>query len=426
MPFWLGIDLGTSGVRACALDADGRVRAQTARPLPPSGRPCAGCSEQRPEDWWRAVLAVIDELPETVRRDLAGIAVDGTSGTLLLTDASGEPLGPAWMYDDRRAREQAERLEKIASPTAAVHSASSTLAKLMHRLEQGGNAAAHALHQADWIAHRLGAPLGMSDENNALKLGYDPVERRWPDWLCDTGVPARLLPRVVPVGSPIGELTPALRERWGCHDRVRLLAGTTDSNAATLATGITRTGEAATALGSTLVLKVLSERPLFAPEYGVYSHRLGDRWLVGGASNSGGTVLRQFFDDTRLAALSRRIDPHRDSGLDYYPLPAPGERFPLADPAKLPRLAPRPADDTRFLHGLLEGIARIEHAGYRRLHALGAPWPSRVLSTGGGAANATWRALRERLLGVPVEVAECTEAACGAARIAAGLLGSRA
>jgi len=423
---FLGIDLGTSGVRACVIDAAGTVHAQSAAPLPPSTHPCAGCSEQRPNDWWQVVLEVVDALPADCRRALAGIAVDGTSGTLLLTDHDGEPLGPAWMYDDRRARAQAERLAAIAPPQAAVHSPSSTLAKLLHRLENGAGQAAHALHQADWIAHRLGAPLGLSDENNSLKLGYDPVTRRWPDWLTQTGVPARLLPRVVPVGQAIGELTPALRDRWDCERPVRLFAGTTDSNAATLATGIRDIGEASTALGSTLVLKVLSERPVFAPEYGVYSHRLGDRWLVGGASNSGGAVLRQFFDEDSLSTLSERIDPQADSGLDYYPLPAPGERFPVNDPAKLPRIAPRPADDVRFLHGLLEGIARIEREGYRRLHALGAPRPRRVLSSGGGAVNATWRALRERLLGVPVLAADCTEAACGTAHIAAGLLGSGA
>jgi hypothetical protein len=79
----------------------------------------------------------------------------------------------------------------------------------------------------------------------------------------------------------------------------------------------------------------------------------GDSWLVGGASNSGGAVLRQLFSDQQLTDLSAGIDPSVASPLDYYPLPAPGERFPVNDPQLQPRLEPRPADDALFLHGEL-------------------------------------------------------------------------
>jgi sugar (pentulose or hexulose) kinase len=177
-------------------------------------------------------------------------------------------------------------------------------------------------------------------------------------------------------------------------------------------------GDAVTSLGSTLVLKILSPEPIQSARHGVYSHRLGDAWLVGGASNSGGAVLRRFFDNATLRRLSEQIDPNRDSGLDYYPLPAIGERFPVHAPDLAPRLDPRPADDAHFLHGLLEGIARIERDGYRLLTSLGAPTPRRVLSTGGGAANPAWTALRGRLLGVEVVPARDTEAAEGAAELA--------
>ena len=142
---------------------------------------------------------------------------------------------------------------------------------------------------------------------------------------------------------------------------------------------------------------------------------------MGGASNSGGAALRAHFDDAALARLSTRIDPRQPSGLDYYPLPAPGERFPVQDPELAPRETPRPADDVRFLHGLLEGIARIERDGYRLLTQLGAPTPRRVLSIGGGAANDTWTAMRRRLLGCEV-IRAGAEAAEGVARLALATL----
>ena len=83
-----------------------------------------------------------------------------------------------------------------------------------------------------------------------------------------------------------------------------------------------------------------------------------------------------------------------------------------------PRETPRPADDAAFLHGLLEGIARIEALGYRRLAELGAPPLRSVRSLGSGAANATWTAIRARLLGVPMLPALSGEAAVGAALLA--------
>ena len=181
-----------------------------------------------------------------------------------------------------------------------------------------------------------------------------------------------------------------------------ICAGTTDGVASFIATRASAPGDAVTSLGTTLVLKLLSDRPIFAPGQGVYSHRLGDRWLAGGASNSGGAALLAHFSAERMAALTPLLDPARPTGLDYYPLPKPGERFPISDPALEPRVAPRPADDAQFFQGLLEGIAAIEALAYQGLRELGAPAVQRVISIGGGARNAAWTAIRQRTLGVPV------------------------
>lgn len=407
----LGIDLGTSGCRACAVDHLGR-------PLAFAAIPWDGPFDE-PDTWWRGVVAVLGALAGEVDLHAAHtIAVDGTSSTLLVTDAAGTPLAPALPYHDTRAAAQAGRIAAAAPPESGAHGAASALAKLLWFADLWGTRRiGHALAQADWIAFRLGAPLGVSDENNALKLGWDPVARRWPEWMGALGVPLRWLPRVSPPGTRLGTARPETARELGLPAGTRILAGTTDSVAAVLATGARATGDAVTSLGSTLVLKVLAERPVFDPAHGVYSHRLGDRWLAGGASNTGGAVLRQFFSAGELARLSRRIDPAHPTGLDYYPLLRPGERFPVADPRLRPRMEPRPDDPARFLQGLLESMARIEAHGYRLLQRLGAPYPSRVFTVGGGAANTAWARIRERALGVPVIPAPRAEAACGTARL---------
>jgi sugar (pentulose or hexulose) kinase len=154
-----------------------------------------------------------------------------------------------------------------------------------------------------------------------------------------------------------------------------------------------------------------------APEMGLYAHRIGGGWLLGGASNTGGGVLKRFFTEQELTALSEKIDPSVESSLDYYPLLKPGERFPVNDPTLAPRLDPRPADDATFLHGLLESIARIERQAYDIMASLGADYPETVITAGGGAKNEAWTAIRGRVLGVPIMAAKTPEAAVGVARL---------
>ncbi len=419
MRTYLGIDVGTSGVRSCLINAAADVLTGVRTPLPAPRRRGA-CVEQNPVRWWSALAGNLDTLGTMT--DLASVArvcLDATSSTLLLCDTGGNPLTPALMYNDARATQAAARISDLAPADSAAHGPSASLAKLLWLLEQHP-AAGHncrAVHQADWLLGRLCGDFGHSDENNALKLGYDPLARRWPDWLQQLDIPLTLLPAVSPPGTPIGHVTADVCRHWGFQPDTHILSGTTDSTASFIATGARR-GEAVTALGSTLVLKVRSVAPVVAPELGVYSHRLGNDWLVGGASNTGGAVLQQFFSDADITRFTHQLSPRQPTGLDYYPLPGPGERFPVNDPQHAPRLTPRPADDARFFQGILEGITAIEAQGYRLLAELGAPSPTRVLTTGGGAVNEGWRQLREQALGVPVSAAEHQEAAYGAALLA--------
>lgn len=418
MRHFLGIDIGTSGCRSCVIDTHAIIQAETRVALPAPIR-IERAVEQDPGIWWAALTRNLDQLAEQIpMNSIDAIGLDGTSATLLCCDASGTPLSPALMYNDARASDAAAQIDNHAPANTAARSASASLAKLLWLLQQPAcSTTHHALHQADWLLGRLSGQFGITDENNALKLGYDIINRRWPAWLQHLDMPMSLLPRVIPAGHPIGTLDPAWCERWQMSAQTRILSGTTDSTASFIATGA-RAGEAVTSLGSTLVLKIRSAIPVFAPEYGVYSHRLGDGWLVGGASNSGGAVLQQYFNTDEIEHFATLISVNQLTGLDYYPLLADGERFPVNDPDLAPRLLPRPAGDVLFYQGILEGIAHIELRGYRKLAELGAPWPEKVITTGGGADNAAWRTIRSQMLGIPVVAAEHQEAAYGAALLA--------
>ena len=398
--FYLGLDFGTSGARACVIDAAGVLVFE--------GRIDYAVPQQRDAAEWRtALFDLLAQIPPAQRAALAAIAVDGTSGTVLLADDALEPLAPALLYNDTRASVGADDVPLPGS-----------LAKGVWLMQQPGAVRArYFLHQADWLTALLTSAGGVSDYHNALKTGFDPHALSWPAWIQALPI-AQLLPHVVAPGTPLGRISRHTARHFNLNRACIVRAGTTDSIAAFIATGVAQPGDAVTSLGTTLVLKLLSTTRVESVEYGVYSHRFGNLWLAGGASNSGGGVLRQFFTDAALVELSMKIHPDQPSGLDYYPLPRPGERFPVHAPALLPRLEPRPEDDVRFLHGMLEGIARIEAQGYARLAELGATPLRRVISAGGGSKNEAWRRIREKQLGVPVETAQQGEAALGAARLA--------
>lgn len=419
MNFYLGIDFGTSGARAIVIDAEGVIQAEAQYPFAEASGKGTETLAPTTTGWQKALFALIEQIPKEIRGKIKAIAIDGTSSTVLLCDAAGHPIAEPLMYNDGRGVEVMDTLREIAPPNHTVISATSSLAKLLW-LSQNSKfniQNSYFLHQADWLAFLLHGQLGISDYHNALKLGYDVENFCYPKWLENLQLSIHL-PKVVAPGTDVAELLPDIAIKLGLPRNCVVCAGTTDSIAAFLASGAKSPGEAVTSLGSTLVLKLLSRTRVDDARYGIYSHRLGDLWLVGGASNTGGAVLRHFFSDAELESLSCRIDAQRESQLDYYPLLKAGDRFPINDPHLPPRLEPRPADSVEFLHGLLESIARIEARGYQLLQQLGATPLTHVYTAGGGAKNPAWKRIRGRHLNVPILPPMHTAAAYGTALLA--------
>jgi sugar (pentulose or hexulose) kinase len=403
----LGIDFGTSGARLVAIDTDRNVLWWRTRAILNG-------------EWRETIFDLMRSIPAEIAVRVSRIAIDGTSSTVVLCDASGQIIGTPLLYNDSRSAAVLERVREIAPANHTVISATSSLAKLFWVATQPDfDRGRYLLHQADWLAAQLHGKLGWSDYHNALKLGYDVELLGYPDWL-ERHPYRSLLPQVLAPGSVMGTILPQVAAGLGLADDCVICAGTTDSIAAFLASGVNIPGQAVTSLGSTLVIKLLSETRIDAPAYGIYSHRLGDLWLVGGASNTGGAVLRHFFNDAELVTLSQEIDPTRSIDLDYYPLLTPGERFPINDPNLAPRLTPRPDRSIDFLHGLLTGIAKIEARGYQLLAELGATPLTNVYTAGGGAQNQVWTQIRQQYLQVPVRTATHLDAAYGAALLASG------
>lgn len=408
----LGIDIGTSGVRIAAADSANRLMAMSVAaikaPLQNGGR-----IMQDPLIWWDAVTEAFKSLDLT-GLTVRAIAIDGTSGTILPIASDGTPMGLASMYNDVCEAAKLALVAAVAPKETAALGSTSPLARAMEMRSD----AARIIHQADWIMGKLCGRYDITDENNALKSGYDPVTRQWPDWIAKTSFDPKRFPAVVPAGTKVAAISADIARQFNLPPDTAIVSGTTDGCAAFLASGAAEAGDGVTSLGTTLTLKLLSATPVFAPQFGIYSHRIGDDWLAGGASNTGGGAIAAFFSKDDLARLTPLLDPDHPTGLDYYPLPKPGERFPVNDPNFAPRLEPRPADDRAFFQGMLEGIARIEAEAYAKLAELGASPLRSIRTAGGGSANAAWTKIRLKALGVPEKTSLSEHAAVGTARLA--------
>ena len=207
-------------------------------PIRIDDRPC-----QDAAIWWEAVSQCLQDqatsLRETGRQfdEIAAVAVDGTSGTLLLTDADLNPITPGYMYNSANFDVEANAIAPHAPETSMARGAGFSLARLLFLQKQVGTAK-HALHQADWIAAKLMKRGGLSDETNVLKMGYDVERRIWPDWFSSCGVELNLLPDVKSVGERFGLVDETIAHQFEFSTDVKVFAGTTDSNAGFLASGL--------------------------------------------------------------------------------------------------------------------------------------------------------------------------------------------
>lgn len=339
--------------------------------------------------------------------------MDGTSGTLVCTDAAGEALRSGIMYDDLRAEAEAEEL---SVPTSFA------VAKMLWLVRHEPETVARTMlftDQADFIACRLGAEPGVSDYSNALKSGYDLIAERWGQRLGNFPDIRSRLPRIVAPGARIGSLRPDVADDLGLPAGLAIVSGATDGTTAFLASGATRPGDSNTTLGTTLVFKALSTRPGDEPGAAVYSHKLpGGFWLPGAASSTGGAWLRAEYPNADLSRMDREVERLLPCDHLAYPLVGTGERFPFDSPHAAGFIEPTTDDPLMRYAAQLQGVALVERLGYEILDRITGR-VGEVYATGGGSRSDIWTQLRANVTGRVYHRPETPESALGAAVLAA-------
>ena len=434
LSLFIGIDVGTSGVRALAVSETGGVVARSAVPLDASvPAPQEGRHEQPPEAWWKAVCRATAMLREELESAavspaaLRAVSVDGTSGTVVALDAAGRPLRPALMYNDPRAASEAEKLNdagaELCQKLGYQFKSSFALAKIAWlRSHEPAvfDGAARFVHQADYVIGRLTGAANVSDYSNALKTGYDLVDECWPAWIDALLGLGDRLPRVVAPGTTLGKLSIEAAAATGLPEGLTVVAGSTDGTAACLASGVRRPGDYNTTLGTTLVFKGISRQICRHPQGLIYCHKLpGGLWLPGAASNTGCEWIGAMFADQPVERLDAAAEKLLPTGELAYPLARRGERFPFLSERASGFFPPQRGDPARRYAACLEGVAFVERQAYDVLDGVAGSCGGEVFSTGGGSQSDVWMQCRANVTRRPLHRSASPESAFGTAVLAA-------
>ncbi len=424
---FIGIDVGTQGVRASMVTETGEVVGEASRRfvLTEGSR-----MEQSPDDWWDNTIKVMDELyalwqaqPDAYH--VVAIGVDSTSGSVIPLDRANRPLHPAIMYSDPRSVDAGRKVKALAERHVADgytgFNASSGLSKMVWFVETYPEKASEIhqwVHASDYITGMLCGRFDVTDYTNALKSGYDVAKFQWPDYLtAELPLQRAWFQEVVPSGTPIGGLHEALAARWRMP-QAQVVAGMTDGCASQVASGAVKPGEWNTTIGTTLVVKGVTENAVHDPKGRLYSHRHPDGyWMPGGASNTGADWVTTDFG-TDLQPLNEAAAALIPTGLLAWPLKQTGERFPFIAP-QAKGFMPISASPAKCFAACMEGVAFIERMAYELIEQLSGEHVAAVYTAGGGSNSDTWLRIRANVLGRPIYKCRDANGAVGAAVVAA-------
>ncbi len=420
---FLGIDLGTTGIRAILTDEKGRLLSIQKAGIEDSFVQSDNnkLSEQNAQFWEPALFKVLNKIFLDIDHyHLKAISVDSTSGTIIPIDKNHKPLYYAILHNDFRAHVEADFIRRYTKLNVKPSFALSKVLWIKKHRPEIFAKVFKFVHAADYINGILSGEYETTDFSNSLKTGYDIFHCKWPDSISSIlEIPNEKLPRVVKTGEVIGELKKSIRQTFGVKNNVMVVAGATDSIASLYSSGAKIFGEWNTTLGTVIGVKGIANNFIEDPDGLIYVHRHPEGyWLPGAGSNTGGESLRLFFGNN-LDEYNRKIEGLAPTGALIYPLVRKGERFPFLKLDAIGFININTCDPISLFKGFLEGIAFIERIIYEKIGEIGYIVGDRIFSMGGGAYSLPWLKIRSNILKKNIYRANIVETAFGSAIIAA-------
>jgi xylulokinase len=433
----LGVDIGTTAVKAAVVSADGEVLG-SASVEHPTSYPRPGWVEQDPEDWWRAACgAVRGVLEQAGRREPAAVCVSAQAPTLLPLDGHGRPLRPALIWMDRRAEAECAALretlgeklvQRVTGNRIDPYFVAPKLRWLRDNEPETFSRARVYVQATGFLVHRLTGELTLDREHASLLSLRDLGGETWSEPICEAvGVSPDLFPRLVDGDEIAGRVTAAAAKATGLPEGTPVTGGTVDGAAAALEAGVLDEGQAAEMTGTSTVLILPSDRPRSEPAFVAMRHAARGRWLLLGAMvASGGSLrwLRDLLGEVSFDALTAEAETE-EPALVFLPYMM-GERSPIWDSdARGVFLGLTLASDRGALvRAVLEGAAFALRHNVEVAAAAGVA-VGELRSVGGGARSRLWSQIKADVVGVPVLLPETSIGApfgdAALACVAAGL-----
>jgi len=420
---FLGIDMGTTGIRAIVADHKGRIIGSATEGIEKSFVDTGSSvrSEQDPAKWKEPLFNVLGKVLSGLQNcELRSICVDSTSGTILPIDRNCRPIHNALLHNDIRAQKESRIINSNTDITVKPSFALPKILWIKNNEPELFKNSYKFIHAADYIAGLISGNFTTTDFSNAVKTGYDLVDLKWPESIESVlGIPLEKLPGVVKTGEIVGELSKGIKEEFGIRHSVKIVAGATDSTTGFYSSGASRIGDWNTTLGTVLGIRGISGTFIRDPEGLLYAHRHPEGyWLPGGASNTGGESLRVFFGD-KVKEYDRRIEGLPPTESIIYPLVRKSEKLPFINMDAEGFVIMDKCEPAYMFKGFLEGISYIERLIYEKIENLGYRINDTIYSMGGGAYSYPWLKIRANILERNIAKASIVETAFGACIIAA-------
>ena len=443
-PLLLGLDIGTSAVKAILVTSSGDVVAAVTTPLTLS-TPHPGWAEQHPDDWWGAATRSIREaLARVPDARVAAVGISGQMHSSVFLDRAGTVVRPALLWCDGRTSDECaeitrrvggeERLRDwVRNPALEGFTLPKVLWLRNHEPEAYGRVATVLLAK-DFIRYRLTGTLASEPSDASGTLMYDPAGLRWSDEILRaTDVPRALLPDVGGSSEVLGRLTAEAARRTGLAEGTPVVGGGADNACGAAGVSVITPGEAVASWGTSGTVLAPTSQPFVDPGLRAHTfcHVVPGIWYVMGVVLSAGGAFAWYREqlarelvgspgaDAELDAEAATVTPGAD-GVTFLPY-LQGERTPHRDAAARGAFLGLSLAHTRahLTRAVLEGIAFALRDSLSILQELGLS-PNHLLLTGGGAKSPFIRRLQADVYGVPVSTVNREEGpAYGAALLAA-------